>query len=129
MLAREHGQLAPEVLGLPAQHVAEQHGGFVVEIVAGSDDVVAVFAGSHVEEMTFREAARRAWNPLGRPCGGGDVETVLVTQVAVVQGEPALFRERLGEARRLVGVLADAEADDEPVGFVAEVAKELPARE
>ena len=39
---REHRMLAGEVVEVPAQHVAEQHGGLVVEVVTGRDDVVAV---------------------------------------------------------------------------------------
>ena len=37
----QHGVLAAEVAGVPAEHVAEQDRGLVVEVVAGGDDVVA----------------------------------------------------------------------------------------
>ena len=39
---RQHRMLAAEVLRVPPQHVAEQHRGFVVEVVTGREHVVAV---------------------------------------------------------------------------------------
>ena len=50
---RQHRVLAAEVAGLPAQHVAEQHRGFVVEVVTGRDDVVAVLERGRLNRWRF----------------------------------------------------------------------------
>ena len=63
----QHRMLAAEVLDLPAQHVAEQHRRFVVEVVAGREHVVAVRERGVVEDVALRQAARRARGALGSP--------------------------------------------------------------
>ena len=54
----QHRVLAAEVARLPAQHVAEQHRGFVVEVVPGREHVVAVVERGVVEQVALRQAAR-----------------------------------------------------------------------
>ena len=51
--AGQHRVLAAEVADVPPQHVAEQHRGFVVEVVAGREHVVAV-ASSAASLNTWR---------------------------------------------------------------------------
>ena len=127
----QHRQLAGEVLGVPPQHVAEQHGGFVVEVVAGGDARRSRprraawsnrwrFDMPHAEHGTRSVAARR----------GGDVEAV-----GRPGGRPRRRRspprrgEGAGVRARLVGVVADAEAEVEPVGVVAQVEEQVPQRQ
>ena len=57
-VAGSTGLLAPEVPRLPAQHVAEQDRGLVVEVVPGRDDVVPVLERDGVEQVPLREPAR-----------------------------------------------------------------------
>jgi len=52
--------LTAQVAGVPAQDVAEEDGGFVVEVVPGRDDPVAVLECGRVEEVPFGEPARPA---------------------------------------------------------------------
>ena len=127
--AGQHRQLAAEVLGLPAQHVAEQHGGLVVEVVAGGDDVVAAVERGLVEQVALRQPARRARHALGGLGAGRDVEAVVVGQVDL---DAASGRASSAKARAyvagLVAVVADAEAEVEAVGLVAERRAGCPTR-
>ena len=84
----QHRVLAAEVRGLPAQHVAEQHRGFVVEVVAGGDDVVAVFERGGVEEVALRQAARTAGRAAGGRGGAGDVVAVVAARSISMSGRP-----------------------------------------
>src|SRR5262249_34138212 len=58
-----------------------------------------------------------------------DVEAVLRGEVDFVQLQAALGCERARVRARLVGVFADPEPEIEAVGFVSEVAEELPQTE
>ncbi len=64
---RQHRELAAEVVGLPPQHVAEQDGRLVVEVVAGDDDVVAAAAGGVVEQVALRTGRTPSTAPAWRP--------------------------------------------------------------
>ena len=55
--------LAAEVFGVPVQHVAEQHRGFVVEVVPRGDGVVVAVDRGLVEEMAFGESRTRCTAP------------------------------------------------------------------
>ena len=101
VVGREHRVLAPEVAGLPAQHVAEQHRGFVVEVVAGGDDVVAVLERGRVEEVALREparAARRAAGDLRR--GRGCRSRGRSRRSTSCSFRPRALRERRGRTGR-----------------------------
>ena len=125
---REHRELAGEVLDLPAQRVAEQHGGLVVEVVAGDDDVVAAVERGLVEQVALAQPARRARHPAGGPRRGRDVVAVLVAQRHLDQLQAALGGEVAGVRRRRLAVVADAEADVQAVGLVAELDAAGPTR-
>ena len=99
-VAGQHRVLATEVAGLPAQHVAEQHRGFVVEVVTGRDDVVAVLERGRVEEVALREPARAARRAARDLRGAGDVEAVVRREVDDVQLEAARLGERVHERGR-----------------------------
>ena len=73
----QHRMLTTEVLGLPVQHVAEQHGGLVVEVVAGDEHVEAAVDRRLVEQVTLRQAARRTRRALAAAVRRGDVVAVL----------------------------------------------------
>ena len=96
----QHRQLAAQVLGLPVQHVAEQHGRLVVEVVAGDDDVVAAVDGGLVEQVALRQPARRARRPAWPPAPGRDVVAVLVGQVDLDELQPPLVGEGAGVVAR-----------------------------
>ena len=127
---RQHRQLAGEVVELPAQHVAEQHRRFVVEVVAGDD---------------ARRSRRRS-----RPCRTGGACSARTPSTAraaspwprsgcrsrsrraastSIRCSPRARGERPGVVAGHVAVLADAEADVQPVGLVAEVEQQVPHRE
>ena len=93
------GMLAAEVAGVPAQHVAEEHRGLVVEVVAGRDDVVAVLERGRVEQVTLRQAARAARRAAGGGGRAGDVEAVVVGEVDLVQADARARREARGCTR------------------------------
>src|SRR5690606_12316466 len=118
-----------EVLGLPVQHVAEQHGGLVVEVVPGGDDVEAAGAGHLVEQVALGQPARRAGHPAGDGGGRGDVVAVLLAQVDAVERQAPALGE--GHRRRRAGlaVAADAEVDVQPLGPVAQLDEQVPQGE
>ncbi len=60
-------QLAAEVLGVPVQGVAEQHGGLVVEVVAGDEHVVAALERRRRRTGGAWRARRPSTAPVGRP--------------------------------------------------------------
>jgi hypothetical protein len=53
-------ELAGHGRGVPAQGVAEQHRGLVVQVVAGADDVVAAVQGGPVEHVALGQPAHPA---------------------------------------------------------------------
>ena len=92
---RQHRRLPAEVLGLPVQHVAQQDGRLVVEVVAGGHDVEAAVERGLVDEVPLGHAARRARHPAGHRRRGGDVVAVVAAQVDAVQRRgPAPRRRR-----------------------------------
>ena len=93
---RQDGILPAQVGEVPAQHVAEQHGRLVVEVVAGGDHVVAAVEGGLVEQVPLRQPARRARRPAGRGRPGRDVEAELA---AAGRSRPAGPRRRSAKAR------------------------------
>src|SRR5665213_358110 len=121
--------LAPEILRLPPQHVAEQHRRLVVEIVAGREDVVAVTQRGFVEDVTLRQSAGRTRRALRGAGPTFDVEAVLGLEVDFDQLPPSAGGEGTRVHRRVLGVRADAEPDVQTVGLVAEVAQQLPQPE
>ena len=127
--ASENRQLAGQVVGLPTQRVAEQHRRLVVEVVAGRHRVVAALAGRGVEQVTLRKSARRAGHPAGHRSGGGDVEAMVVAQADLPQAQPTFVGEGAGVDAGVLAVLAYAEPDVEPVGFIAEAEQQIPDSE
>ena len=126
----KHRELAAEVLGVPVQDVAEQHGGLVVEVVAGDEHVVAALERGRVEQVALREPARRARRPAGGAgAGRGCRSRRSPGRSTSSRVRPALGGEVAGVGAGHVAVLADAEADVEPVGLVAEVDEEVPDRQ
>src|SRR5688500_3713881 len=118
--------LAAEVVGMPVQYVAEEHRGFVVEVVARRDRVVVAVYRGLVEEVALGQsagAARYAARGLGP---ARNVEAVLVADVDLDELQTAGTSERAGILARLVAVVTDAEAEIQPVGLVAEVDQEIP---
>ena len=117
--------LAAEVAGVPAQHVAEQHRGLVVEVVAGGDDVVAVLERGRVEEVALRQPARAARARAGWPRRRRGCRSRSRRRGRPRCSVPAARVARTSRAyvARLVGVLADAEPEVEAVGLVAERAR------
>ena len=97
---RQHRVLAAEVAGLPAQHVAEQHRGLVVEVVAGGDDVVAVVERGRVEQVALREAARAAGRAAGGRGGAGDVVAVVGREVDLDAAVRPMRGRELARVRR-----------------------------
>src|SRR5262245_10095676 len=126
---RQHRMLAAEVAGVPSQHVAEQHGGLVVEVVTGRDDVVAVIEGDGVEEVPFGESARSARGPAGGLRRAGDVVAELIGEVDFDQRSTDGLGVKPGVHSGLVGVVADTEPEVETVGLVAEPEQQIPERE
>nr|WP_320412812.1 hypothetical protein [Candidatus Microthrix sp.] len=125
----QNGPLPAQVGHLPAQHVAEQHRSFVIEVVAGHQSVVAAVAGGFVEDVALRHATGRARRALGGPRSGGDVVAVGLDQVDLDQRQPALLGEGPRCVGRRVGVLPDAQSDVEPIGAVAERDEDVPHRQ
>ena len=68
---------------VPVEHVAEQNGRLVVQVVAGRDYVVAPVERGSVKDVALREPAGRTRHPVvcGRP--GLDVVAVVAGQVDV----------------------------------------------
>ena len=66
---------------LPAQHVTEQGGGLVVEVVSGGHDLVAVLQRHAVEHVALAQPAHTARRPPAQPGRGGDVIAVLLGEV------------------------------------------------
>ena len=97
---REHRELAGQVVDVPAHRVAEQHGRFVVEIVAGDDDVVAAVERGPVEQPALRQTARRARHPPGGHRRRRHVVAVLVAQVDHLQVQSTLGGEPRRRTRR-----------------------------
>ena len=122
-------QLPAQVLGLPPQGIAHEHGGLVVEVVPGGEGVVAAPAGRIVEQVPLGQAAGRARRPLGGASAGGDVEAVALRQVDGVEGETPALRVAVGVAGGLLAVVADAEPQVEAVGVVAQVDQYVPKGE
>ena len=101
----------PRYAVVPAQHVAEQHRGFVVEVVTGREHVVAVVDRGLVEDVALRQPARRARHALRRARAVGDVEAVRRRGRSTSSSVPAVsLREVARVTARRVGVVADAEA-------------------
>src|SRR3954454_18147569 len=90
---RQHGMLTPQVAGLPAQHVAEEDGRLVVEVVTGGDDVVAVLDGDRVEQMPFRESACAARSSMGRGGRARDVVAEVGGEIDLVKLEASFMSE------------------------------------
>ena len=122
------GQLAGEIVDVPAHRVAEQHRRLVVEIVAGDDDVVAAVERGPVEQPALRQSARRTRHAPGRHRGRRHVVAVVVAQVDHLQVQASFGGEALDVPTALVGVLTDAEADVQPVGLVAGLDRACPTR-
>src|SRR4029077_18718773 len=122
----ERRMLATEVSRLPAQHVAEEHRRFVVEVVSRREDVVSVRHRRFVEDVALRESARGTGDAPGGPRASWDIEAVRVLQVDLEERPVVLLRERPRELPRAIGVAPDAETDIEAVGFVAQLPQQLP---
>src|SRR5207244_11194144 len=114
--------LTSEEFRLAAQHVAEQHRGFVVEVVPGGEDVVAVPGGGFVEDVALRQPARRARRALRGSRAGFHIEPVLTREVDLEQIPTPLARKVARIPAGRSGVLADAEAEVQTVGVLAELA-------
>ena len=125
----QHRQLTGQVLDVPVQRVAEQHGGLVVEVVAGDQHGVAAVDCGLVEEVSLAHPARRTRNPTGGLRRGRNVVAVLVAQLDLDQAQTSLGRERTGVLGRHVAVVADPQSDVETVGVVPEVDQQVPHRE
>ena len=82
---RQDRILAPHVGQVPPQHVPEQHGRLVIEIVPGGHHVIVAIQGGLVEQMPFRQTARRARRPAGRLRSRRDIEAELAPEVDLHQ--------------------------------------------
>ena len=121
------GMLAAQVLGLPAQHVAEQDRGLVVEVVSGHQHVVAAVERRLVEQVALGQTAGRARRaPGGLRRRSGCRSRSSSARSTSIRWRPRGLGEATGVPGRGVAVLADAEPDVQPVGLVAERDEDVP---
>ena len=92
--AASTGRWRAEVVGVPAQHVAEEHGGLVVEVVARRDDVVRAVERGLVEEMSLRQTARGARHSPRGLRTVRHVEAVVVGKVDLEERRAPILGER-----------------------------------
>jgi hypothetical protein len=97
--------------------------------VTGGDDCVAAVERRLVEEVTLRQATRRAGRAASGLRAGGNVEADVGGQVDLNQRGAAARRKRSGVVAGAVAVLTDAEAEVQPVDLVAEVEQHVPEGE
>jgi hypothetical protein len=97
--------------------------------VARGHDVVAPVERRLVEEVPLRQPAGAARRTADGGGGRLDVEAVLGRDVDLDELEAPVGGEVAGVPAGCVGVIADAEAEIEAVGLVAEVHEQFPGAE
>src|SRR2546425_889600 len=129
MRGGERGRLARERIGLPVEHVAEEHRRLVVQVVAGGDDRVAVLDGGPIHEVALAEPAGRAGGPARGLLDLGDGRAHGVRHALHDELLAAGGREGLALALGLDGVVEDAQIEIEPRRLVARLDQHVPQRE
>ena len=129
MRGGERGRLTRERIGLPVEHVAEEHRRLVVQVVAGGDDRVAVLDGGPIHEVALAEPAGRAGGPARGLLDLGDGRAHRVGHALHDELLAAGGREALALGLGLDGVVEDAQIEIEPGRLVARLDQHVPQRE
>ena len=127
---RKRRRLTGDRLGLPAERVAEQGRGLVVEIVAGRDHVESTFQGGAIEDVALREPADARRSIATRACrrwGCRSRDRVRGRRYAA--GPPARPRTPGATSCDRSEYSADAEPQIQTGDVVAETEKHIPEGE
>ncbi len=126
----ERGALLFEIVLLPMQHVAEEAGGLVVEIVAGGHHVIVLLDRDPIELVSFDRAAGAAGRTMNDLRQFLDASTFLLLNGVCMERRaqrcPDGLRIPEDFLMRVIGIAGNAEIHVECVRLVSELQKDVP---
>ena len=127
MVSVEDRSLSGEMVGAPAQYVAHQSGGFIVEVVAGEQNIAVMRKCCAVEIIPLGFSACRARGTMGG-LGHGWNREIRVIERSAVQGEISLVCELSATSKRLARVGTNSQFQVEPEGLESFRGEQVPER-
>src|SRR5215467_1272843 len=125
----EGGRLARQRIHLPVEHVAEEHGRLVVQVVPSGDHAIAVLHRRPVHQVAFAEAAGGAGRPTRRLLHLRDRGAHALGHRLHDQLLPAGSREGFALGLGFDGVVEDAEVEIQTGRGIAGLDQDIPQGE